>query len=38
MVIMVRTYIRKSERRITNKEIVIPAVRKWISDKCEKIK
>ena len=33
---MVRTYIRKSERRITNREIVIQAVRKVISDKCEK--
>ena len=33
---MVRTYIRKSERRITDREIVIQAVRKVISDKCEK--
>ena len=33
---MVRIYIRKSERRITNREIVIQAVRKVISDKCEK--
>ena len=36
MVIMVRTYIRKSERRITDREIVIKAVRKVISEKCEK--
>ena len=33
---MVRTYIRKSERRITDREIVIQAVRKGISEKCDK--
>ena len=35
LVIMVKTYIRKSERRITNSEIVIQAVRKVIIDKCD---
>ena len=33
---MVRTHIRKSERHITDREIVLQAVRKVISEKCEK--
>ena len=33
---MVRTYIRKSERHINDREVVIQAVRKVISEKCEK--
>ena len=33
---MVRSYIRKSERRITSWETVIQAVRKVIIDKCDK--
>ena len=33
---MVRTYIRKSERRITSSEIVLQAVRKVIIDKRDK--
>ena len=32
MVIMVRIYIRKSERRMNNREIVIQAVKKVINE------
>ena len=35
--LMIRTYIKKSERRIANRETVIQAVREVIIDKYDKI-